>query len=228
MPMRLFRPWHTASHAAIPHRFFQSLKLGATRQNFALTVADIDITTLIHSGIQGIILDLDNTIVTEDDRYLSPGIENWIQLAKQRGLRFCILSNGKRRHRINYWMLRFDIPAFSPARKPLPWGFHKALKQMGLGAHTVVVIGDSLHTDLIGAWFVGCRSIQVASLPHTPHWWEVLAGHWLHVPYSTPELLQAIEVNFDTVPTSIEVSLSGLTHSCCGGGGEKPTHNTKW
>ncbi|MBD1912508.1 MULTISPECIES: YqeG family HAD IIIA-type phosphatase [unclassified Leptolyngbya] len=204
--MRLFRPFRNASCAGIPYRFFQRPTLATSTPSFAPTVADIDINDLVRSGIQGIILDLDNTIVTEDDRYLSPGIENWIQLAKQRGLRFCILSNGKRRHRINYWMLRLDIPALSPARKPLPWGFWKALKQMGLRSRAVVVIGDSLHTDLIGAWFVGCRTIQVASLPHDPHWWETLAGQWLHVPYPTPEQLQAIEVDFSAAPPSLKAS----------------------
>jgi len=29
----------------------------------------------------------------------------------------------------------------------------------------VIVIGDSRHTDMLGAWLVGCPSIQVATFP---------------------------------------------------------------
>jgi len=37
----------------------------------AYTLASIDINLLKASGIHGVILDLDNTIISEDDRYLS-------------------------------------------------------------------------------------------------------------------------------------------------------------
>ena len=36
-------------------------------------LAQIEINCLRESGIKGIILDLDNTIISEDDQYLSPG-----------------------------------------------------------------------------------------------------------------------------------------------------------
>jgi|GEM_PF-2766058 len=54
---------------------------------------------------------------------------------------------------------------------------------MQLSTKQVVVIGDSRHTDLLGAWLVGCRSIQVASLPHSPRWWEKLFGKYVQIPY---------------------------------------------
>jgi hypothetical protein len=154
-------------------------------------VAAIELDSLSSNGIKGIILDLDNTIVSEDDRYLSPDAEAWIQKAKLQGLKFFILSNGKRRYRVKTWSARLNIPAISPAKKPFPFAFLKAFTQMQLKATEVVVIGDSLHTDIIGAWIVGCPSIQVASLPHPPRWWEKLIGKWVQKPYpSNYELWQ--------------------------------------
>ncbi|TBR58490.1 YqeG family HAD IIIA-type phosphatase [Mastigocladus laminosus UU774] len=147
------------------------------------TLKDIDILGLKNSGIKGIILDLDNTIVSEDDRYLSPGAEDWISQAKLAGLLFFILSNGKRRYRVKFWSHRLDIPTLSPAKKPFPSAFSRAMTYMQLPAKHVVVIGDSLHTDVVGAWLCGCRCIQVASLPHPPRWWEKLAGKWVQIPY---------------------------------------------
>jgi uncharacterized protein len=149
----------------------------------ALRVASINLNDLVRSGIQGIILDLDNTIVSEDDRYLSPNVEDWIEQAKSIGLKLFILSNGKRKYRLKDWACRLDIPAIGKARKPFPTAFKKALNQMKLRSKQVVVIGDSRHTDILGASLSGCSSVQVASLPHPSHWWEKLCGQWLHMTY---------------------------------------------
>ncbi|EKQ68379.1 HAD phosphatase subfamily IIIA [Leptolyngbyaceae cyanobacterium JSC-12] len=147
------------------------------------TLALIDLNCLIQAQIKGIILDLDNTIVSEDDRYLSPNAEDWIEQAKSLGLKFYILSNGKRRYRVRYWSARLDIPAINPAKKPFPSAFHKAFHSMQLAPEQVVVIGDSLHTDVIGAFWVGCPCIQVATLPHPPRWWEIILGRFVQIPY---------------------------------------------
>ncbi|MBD3885429.1 YqeG family HAD IIIA-type phosphatase [Phormidium tenue FACHB-886] len=149
----------------------------------ARVLAAIDLGDLRRAGIWGIILDLDNTIVSEDDRWLSPGAEAWVAQAKSAGFKLVILSNGKRRYRVKAWSERLRVPAFSPARKPFPPAFRKAIWQMQLKPQQVAVIGDSRHTDMLGAWLVGCPSIQVASLPHPPRWWERLIGRWLQVPY---------------------------------------------
>jgi hypothetical protein len=163
-------------------RYFKSLK----KNNFfqqVITLASIEIETLQLAGIKGIILDLDNTLVSEDDRYLSPHGETWIETAKLQGIQFFILSNGKRKHRVIYWSNRLDIPAIHPAKKPWPFAFHKAMARMQLKANQVIVIGDSFHTDVMGALLSGCSCIQVATLPHPPRWWEKLFGRWVHKPY---------------------------------------------
>jgi uncharacterized protein len=146
-------------------------------------LADIDIGSLISLGIKGAILDLDNTIVSEDDRYLSPDAQAWIDRAKELDCRLFLLSNGQRGYRVQYWSEYLDIPAIHPAKKPFPSAFRRAMRQMQLPARRVVVIGDSRHTDILGAWLVGCRSIQVASLPHPPRWWEKLLGKYVQIPY---------------------------------------------
>jgi hypothetical protein len=149
----------------------------------AIRVSEIDTKLLKKLNIKGIILDLDNTIVSEDDIYLSPEAEIWIQKVKSEGINFFILSNGKRKHRVDYWSSRLDIASISPAKKPLSKNFRKAIKHMKCLPHQVMVVGDSFHTDVVGAFLSGCSSIQVCSLPHPPRWWELIAGHWLQVPY---------------------------------------------
>ncbi|MBW4474816.1 MAG: YqeG family HAD IIIA-type phosphatase [Stenomitos rutilans HA7619-LM2] len=146
-------------------------------------LASIDIHQLKLAGIRGVILDLDNTIVSEDDRYLSPYSEAWIRQAKEMGIKFFFLSNGKRRYRVEYWSSYLDIPATSPAKKPFPNAFCKAMRYMKLTPKEVVIVGDSRHTDILGAWLVCCSSIQVASLPHPPRWWERVLGKYVQIPY---------------------------------------------
>ncbi|MDZ8183965.1 MAG: YqeG family HAD IIIA-type phosphatase [Nostoc sp. ChiSLP02] len=146
-------------------------------------LAEIEIARIQSCGIKGIILDLDNTIVSEDDCYLSPWAEDWITKAKLAGLEFFILSNGKRRYRVKYWSHRLDIQVISPAKKPFPKAFRQAIAYMRLEPKQVVVIGDSLHTDVLGAWLSGCHCIQSSTLPHPPRWWEKLAGKWIQTSY---------------------------------------------
>jgi len=60
---------------------------------------------------------------------------------------------------------------------------------MQLSPSAVVVIGDSRHTDVLGAWLAGCPNIQVASLPHPPRWWEKLLGKYVQTPYPKDRVL---------------------------------------
>lgn len=148
-----------------------------------IKLADIPLEALQAQGIKGLILDLDNTIISEDDRFRSPGAIDWLQAAQDQGFRLIILSNSARRYRVERWGRQLGIATIARARKPFPMGFWRALRQLGLPRRRVVVIGDSLHTDRLGAALVGMRCLQVASLPHPPHWWEDWLGAWLHYPY---------------------------------------------
>ena len=148
----------------------------------AANLASIDVNVLHKARVLGIILDLDNTIISEDDRFITPNAIIWINQAKSIGIDLFILSNGKRKARVVWWSKYLGIPALSPARKPLPYAFSYALKQLRLSSRQVVVIGDSWHTDVLGARWTGCPVIQVASLPHPARWWEAIVGRWIQIP----------------------------------------------
>ncbi|AFY91698.1 YqeG family HAD IIIA-type phosphatase [Chamaesiphon minutus] len=163
--------------------FFQQNAREHSLPKRAKILASVSLGRLMDSAIQGIIIALDNTIVSEDDRYISPYAVTWINLAKQLGFKIFILSNGKHTYRVKFWSNRLDIPAIHSARKPFPTAFRRALRHMQLPPERVVVIGDSYHTDILGAWIAGCHSIQVASLPHRPKLWEKLIGRYVQTTY---------------------------------------------
>jgi len=60
------------------------------------------------------------------------------------------------------WSDRLVIPAINPASETITFAFRKALRYMQFQPKQVIVIDDSRHTDMLGAWLVGCPSIQVA------------------------------------------------------------------
>jgi uncharacterized protein len=155
----------------------------------AKILASVSLGRLMDSGIQGIIIALDNTIVSEDDRHISPYAVTWINLAKQLGFRLFILSNGKQIYRVKSWSNRLDLPAIHSAKKPFPTAFGTALRHMQLPPERVVVSGDSYHTDILGAWIAGCHSIQVAALPHRRKWWEKLIGKYVQNTYPSGQEL---------------------------------------
>jgi uncharacterized protein len=148
----------------------------------ARSLAAISLGRLMDESIQGIVIALDNTIISEDNRYISPYAITWIALAKQLGFKLFILANGNR-ERVTYWSEHLQIPALCTARKPYPVAFCAAITAMQLAPDRVVVIGDSLLTDLFGARLVGCPHIQVASLPHPLKWWEKLIGKYVQIAY---------------------------------------------
>jgi len=159
-------------------------------------LAAIDLSALREAGFRGIVLDLDNTVVSADDLLCSPGALEWIEEAKAQGFKLVLLSNSSCRDRVTAWSRRLGIPGVSRARKPLPFAFHKAVTALELTRHQTIVIGDSWHTDVLGARLVGCACIQVASLPHPKLWWEKFIGRWVYFPYvytNTPVSLNSDE-----------------------------------
>jgi uncharacterized protein len=163
-------------------------------------LAMIDVVWLHQIGVQGIVLDLDNTIVSEDDRFISPHAVQWIHQAKALGLKLILVSNGKRQQRIQTWSAQLQLEAIGRARKPLPMAFRTACQRMQVPLKAVVIIGDSRHTDILGARWLGAACIQVASLPHPPRWWERLCGRWLQVPFPPDQTLWQTQANGDYQP----------------------------
>ena len=164
--------------------FDRVLRLFNLTPTYQFTVlSDITIEWLKDREVKGLILDLDNTIISEDDRYLSPQVETWLRHVKGSGIQVFLVSNGKRQARFLYWKERLHLPGFHRAKKPFKVGFQRAMRSMNLRPHEVIVIGDSFHTDVLGAKISQLRSIQISSLPHPKRWWERLIGAYVQKPY---------------------------------------------
>ncbi|MBO5478675.1 MAG: YqeG family HAD IIIA-type phosphatase [Clostridia bacterium] len=123
-------------------------------------VQEITYEMLEQNKIQGIILDVDNTLI---DYYknIPEGTKEWCTKLKEKGFKFCIASNSNKKEKVKMVAQKLDIPYIYFAKKPLKIGLKKARDIMGLESKNVAVVGDQIFTDVLGANRTGMFSILV-------------------------------------------------------------------
>jgi len=84
----------------------------------------------------------------------------WVQNMAENGFSMIILSNNSGT-RVESFAGQFPIRFMHRAKKPLPFGFRRAARLLGVLPKQVAVIGDQLFTDILGAGLSGMRSVLV-------------------------------------------------------------------
>ncbi|PIC87868.1 YqeG family HAD IIIA-type phosphatase [Sporosarcina sp. P20a] len=115
---------------------------------------------LLENGIKGIITDLDNTLVEWDRADATQDIMAWFKSMRDAGLQITVVSNNHI-ERVSHFCDPLGIPYICEARKPMKKSFYQALATLGLPKKEVVMIGDQLLTDVLGANRVGLQTILV-------------------------------------------------------------------
>ncbi len=137
--------------------------------SFARRITDIELDELEREGIRGIVLDLDNTLVAY--RHIGPAaeVEAWVARALANGFRVAVLTNNR-----TTWARdiahRMQLPAIMNARKPLAAGFRRARAELDLPNEALVVVGDQLFTDVLGARMAGLAVILTEPLVNGDRW----------------------------------------------------------
>jgi HAD superfamily phosphatase (TIGR01668 family) len=121
-------------------------------------LSSVSLDDLAALGADGVIVDLDNTLLGYSQSELAPGDVAWIRAVVGAGLRVVLLSNnyGERVARV---ARSLGVPAVAGALKPLPGGFLRAVKLLGTARRRTVVVGDQVFTDVLGARLCGLRVI---------------------------------------------------------------------
>ena len=115
---------------------------------------------LIENGIKGIITDLDNTLVEWDRADATQDVMAWLESMRDAGLQVTVISNNHI-ERVSHFCDPLGIPYICEARKPLKKAFLQAIATLGLPKEEVIMIGDQLLTDVLGANRAGLKSILV-------------------------------------------------------------------
>ena len=125
---------------------------------FAPRLCDVSLDELEARGIAGLIVDLDNTMVAYRQSEIVQDHVAWVQDAHDRGLRMVMVSNNFT-DRVSAIAAQLQIPCVPNALKPLPSGFIRAKRMLGLPRRQIAVVGDQLFTDVLGAKMLGLYTI---------------------------------------------------------------------
>ena len=124
------------------------------------SVTDISIDFLKEKNINGLILDLDNTLTTHNNPQPADKVVEWIDEIKNAGIKMMIVSNN-RAERVTPFAENLGLDFVPNGRKPLTTGFKKAQALMGIPFSEIAIVGDQIFTDILGANLKRVRTIYV-------------------------------------------------------------------
>lgn len=100
-------------------------------------------------GIKGLIIDLDNTLIPWNHTHASKEAKEWFEVFTKSEIKLLIISNNHV-DRVTTFAYPQNIHYIGRAKKPLPFAFRQACKDLDLDKKEVAIIGDQLLTDVLG------------------------------------------------------------------------------
>lgn len=113
-------------------------------------ITDIKPEFLKENNIKGIILDVDNTLITLDGDKLD-GIDGWVKIMKKNNFKIYIASNSLKYKTLKKLASELKLDFTFWSLKPLKRGLIQGKKYLNLPSNEIAEIGDQLFTDVIGS-----------------------------------------------------------------------------
>lgn len=126
-------------------------------------VTDISLDILSKYNIEALILDVDNTLSTHHGQVLTDGLEDWLKLMKENGIKLTVLSNSNSK-RLEPFAKKIGLDYISLGLKPLPFGYIRALKRLNSNKKNTAIVGDQIFTDIVGGNVVGVNTILLTPI----------------------------------------------------------------
>jgi HAD superfamily phosphatase (TIGR01668 family) len=133
---------------------------------YLTSVLQIRADWLKSEGIEALLIDIDNTLVSRDTHEVHALVRGWVTLLKNQGFKLFLVSNNW--HQTVLQTARdLALPIYHKSLKPLPINFFRALSHLGVKRKNALVVGDQIMTDIFGAKLAGMRSVLVMPLTET-------------------------------------------------------------
>ncbi len=132
-------------------------------------VTDITVELLDKFNIKALILDVDNTLSTHHGEFLTDGLPEWLNYMKSNGIMLTVLSNSKEK-RVKPFAEKINLDYISLGLKPLPFGYLRAVKALGICRKNTAIVGDQIFTDIIGGKGVGVKTILLTPIKPEDGW----------------------------------------------------------
>lgn len=126
-------------------------------------VLDLVPAELSATGIQGLIVDLDNTLARPDQAFADRAVRRWFDAVRSAGLGVVILSNNFP-PRVEAFASSVRVPFVAKAKKPWIASFRRALAMLDVAPARACVVGDQLFTDVLGGNLAGCHTVLVTPI----------------------------------------------------------------
>lgn len=123
-------------------------------------VGEITPEFLHKKQIKGLLLDLDNTLTTHNNPVPPQSSLDWLDKMRAAGIKLMIVSNNHA-PRVTPFAEQLGLEFVSEGKKPLTFGYTRAIKRLGLEKRNVATVGDQIFTDVLGSNLKGIRSIFV-------------------------------------------------------------------
>ena len=126
----------------------------------------LDITPefLRDNNIKALLLDVDNTLTyAHKTKKLRDGAEKWFSLMRENDISLIVLSNAKPK-RARAFGESIGLAALGGAAKPLPFGYLRAKRRLGLKSSEIAMVGDQLFTDIYGGNRMGLTTFLVTPI----------------------------------------------------------------
>lgn len=136
------------------------------------TVLQLTSEQLKQQGIEGIIFDVDNTLVPLQQSAPDPEVAAWLEPVREQ-FQVWLVSNNLDTGRIRAIAQQVGIPYISRAAKPSRRALRQAIREMKLPPAQVAIVGDRLLTDVLAGNRLGLLTVLVDPLmpkPRDPGW----------------------------------------------------------
>jgi hypothetical protein len=125
---------------------------------------ELNCEVLQRSGIRGVMIDLDNTLVPWPSIDIDPAAEEWVQRLQSEGIQVCLVTNALHRTRARTAAKPLGVPWVHQASKPLWTGFQRGMEILGTTPEETAMVGDQVFTDIFGGNLLGLFTVLVDPL----------------------------------------------------------------
>ena len=140
-------------------------------------VYQIPARLFLEKGIRALLLDVDNTLTTDNNPVPHQEVLGWLEQQRQAGLRLLVLSNNHQ-ERVAPFARQLGLEYVADAKKPLPFPLWRALKKMDIPPGQAAIIGDQIFTDILCGRLAGCTSILVEYMEEEGYGFYVTKRRW--------------------------------------------------
>jgi HAD superfamily phosphatase (TIGR01668 family) len=118
-------------------------------------------------GIALLMLDLDNTIAHYGAVKPSQAVERWLRDARQAGIELFIVSNCRKKGRVEAFAELLGLEFVKSAMKPWPGALRATMRRRGYARWRCALLGDQVFTDGLAANLAGITSIVTVPIAFT-------------------------------------------------------------